>query len=166
MTRNGSDTKVCASTTAVVVNAIRMPAALRYSPISPSLPNAYSSAMPPTTGGSTSGNKISGLAMRTTRTWLRASTIAIGTPSSRHRAVLAAAVLRLSTRAVVDDSLEINDQKLGQSTLAATAISGTTTNSAPIAAGTYIQRGSTDHEPMARTPNCCRVEFHALATVQ
>ena len=66
----------------------------------------------------------------------RASTSAIGTPSSRHSAVLAPAVLRLSTSAVVDDSLVINDQKCGQSTLAATAISGNTTNSAPIAAGT------------------------------
>src|SRR3954465_9893885 len=166
MTRNGNDTNVCASTTAVVVNAIWMPAALRYCPMSPSRPNAYSSAMPPTTGGSTSGSRISGRAVRTSRASLRANTSAIGTPSSRQSAVLAAAVLRLSASAVVDDSLEINDQKFGQSTLAATAISGTTTNSAPIAAGTYIQRGSTDHEPMARTPNCCRVEFHALATVQ
>ena len=48
---------------------------------------------------------------------LRASTSAIGTPSSRHSAVLAAAVLRLSTSAVVDDSLVISDQKCGQSTL-------------------------------------------------
>ena len=49
--------------------------------------------------------------------------------------MLAAEVLRLSTSAVVDDSLLISDQKFGQSTLAAIAISGTTTNSAPIAAG-------------------------------
>src|SRR6476661_105501 len=166
MTRNGSETNVCASTTAVVVNAIWMPAASRYSPINPSLPNAYSSAMPPTTGGSTSGNRINGLAIRTNRDSLRASTSAIGTPNSRHSVVLAAAVLRLSTRAVVDDSLVTSDQKCGQSTLAATAISGRTTKSAPIAAGMYIQRGSTDHDPMARSLNCCRVEFHALATVQ
>jgi len=65
----------------------------------------------------------------------RASTSAIGTPSSRQSAVLAAEVLRLSTNAVVDDSLLISDQKFGQFTLAAIAISGTTTNSAPIAAG-------------------------------
>ncbi len=37
--------------------------------------------------------------------------------------------------AVVDDLLVISDQKCGQSTFAATAISGTTTNSAPTAAG-------------------------------
>ena len=91
--------------------------------------------MPPTTGGSTNGSRISGLASRTSRALLRASTIAIGTPSSTHSAVLAAAVLRLSTSAVVDDSLVINDQKCGQSTFAATAIRGTTTNSAPMAAG-------------------------------
>jgi hypothetical protein len=41
----------------------------------------------------------------------------------------------LSTSAVVD-FLVINDQKCGQSTLAATAISGSTTNRARIAAGT------------------------------
>src|SRR5215204_4154083 len=112
-----------------------MPAALRYSPISPSRPNAYSSAIPPTTGGNTSGSRISGLDSRTSGASLRASTSAIGTPSSTHSVVLAAAVLRLSISAVVDDSLLISDQKCGQSTLAATAISGTTTNNAPTAAG-------------------------------
>src|SRR5689334_11459290 len=113
-----------------------MPAASRYAPINPSLPNAYSSAMPPTTGGSTSGSRINGLAIRTRREVLRASTSAIGTPNTRHSAVLAAAVLRLNTSAVVDDSLLINDQKFGQSTLTAIASNGTTTNNAPIAAGT------------------------------
>src|SRR5262245_2441545 len=103
--------------------------------MSPSRPNAYRSAMPPTTGGSTSGSRISGLASRTARDGQRANTSAIGTPNSRQRAVLAAEVLRLSNNAVVDDSLLISDQKFGQFTLAAIAISGTTTNSAPIAAG-------------------------------
>jgi hypothetical protein len=50
--------------------------------------------------------------------------------------VLAAAVFKLNTSAVTDDWLVINDQKWGQSTLAATATSGSTTNSAPTAAGT------------------------------
>ena len=100
MTRNGSETKVCASTTAVVVNAIWMPAASRYCPSRPSRPNAYSSAMPPTTGGSTSGSRISGRSHRTPGPSLRASTSAIGTPSSTHSTVLAAAVFRLSYSAV------------------------------------------------------------------
>ena len=135
MTRNGSDTNVCASTTAVVVNAMRIPAASRDCPMSPSLPNAYNSAMPPTTGGSTSGSKINGRVSRTALTLLRASTSAIGTPSNTHSAVLAAAVLRLSTSAVVELGLLTRDQKFGQSTFTATAISGSTTNSAPTAAG-------------------------------
>ena len=91
--------------------------------------------MPPTTGGSTSGSRISGRISRTTLTSLRASTKAIGTPSNTHSAVLAAAVLRLSTSAVIEDGLVIRDQKFGQSTFAAIAISGSTTNSAPTAAG-------------------------------
>jgi hypothetical protein len=40
MTRNGNDTNVWASTTAVVVNAIWIPAAFRYSPTRPSRPYA------------------------------------------------------------------------------------------------------------------------------
>ena len=102
MTRNGSDTKVCASTTAVVVNAIRMPAASRYWPINPSRPKAYSSAMPPTTGGSTSGSRSSGRISCIARPSLRASTSAIGTPNSTHSSVLAAAVFRLNTSAARD----------------------------------------------------------------
>ena len=92
--------------------------------------------MPPTTGGSTSGSRISGRIRRNHRASLRASTNAIGTPSNTHSTVLAAAVLRLSTSAVIEDGLVISDKKCGQSTLAATAISGSTTNSAPTAAGT------------------------------
>ena len=68
--------------------------------------------MPPTTGGSTSGSRISGRIHRTTRESLRANTMAIGTPSTMHSAVLAAAVLRLSSSAVNDDVLVISDQKL------------------------------------------------------
>ena len=65
--------------------------------------------------------------------------------------MLAAAVLRLSTSAVTDDWLVISDQKCGQSTLAATAISGTTTNSAPIAAGTIDPAGQAGRRPQGRT---------------
>ena len=59
--------------------------------------------MPPTTGGSTSGSRISGRSHRTTRPSLRASTSAIGTPSTTHSIVLADAVFRLSSSAVRDD---------------------------------------------------------------
>src|SRR5271168_2682786 len=97
--------------------------------------------MPPTTGGNTSGSRISGRSRRTTRALLRANTNAIGTPSSTQTTVLAAAVFRLSTSAVFDDELVISDQKFGQSTLIATANSGSTTNMVPATAGTYTQRG-------------------------
>ncbi len=72
---------------------------------------------------------------------LRASTSAIGTPSSTHSAVLAVAVFRLSNSAVFDEELVISDQKFGQSTLIAIASNGSTTKIVPTAAGTYTQRG-------------------------
>src|ERR1700739_73881 len=97
--------------------------------------------MPPTTGGNTSGSRISGRSARTNRAPLRASTSAIGTPSSTHSAVLAAAVFRLSNSAVLDEGLVISDQKFGQSTLIAIANSGNPTNTVPTVAGIYTQRG-------------------------
>ena len=90
--------------------------------------------MPPTTGGSTNGNRISGVASRTSRACCGPAPSPSAHPAHAQR-VLAAAVFRLSTSAVVDDSLVINDQKCGQSTFAATANSGSTTKSAPMAAG-------------------------------
>ena len=92
--------------------------------------------MPPTTGGSTRGSSINGRIHRTARESLRASTRAMGTPSTMHAAVLARAVRKLSSSAVNDDVLVISDQNRGQSTLVATATNGKTTKIAPIAAGT------------------------------
>ncbi len=108
--------------------------------------------MPPTTGGSTSGSRISGRSSRTSRAVLRASTSAIGTPSNTHSTVLAAAVFRLSNRAVFDDELVISDQKFGQSTLTAIATSGNTTKRAPTAAGTNTQLGKLLRRSLIRTP--------------
>src|ERR1700751_1595158 len=97
--------------------------------------------MPPTTGGSTNGSRISVPSSRTGRTLLRASPSAIGPPSSTQSTVLAAAVFRLSNSAVFDEGLVISDQKFGQLTLIAIANSGSTTKTVPTAAGTYTQRG-------------------------
>src|ERR1700758_4122320 len=108
--------------------------------------------MPPTTGGNTKGSRISGRSSRTAGAPLRASTIAIGTPSSRHSVVLAAAVFRLSNSAVLDDGLVISDQKFGQSTLIAIANSGSRTNAVPTAAGMYTQRGRSVLRPLILTP--------------
>ncbi len=92
--------------------------------------------MPPTTGGNTSGRRISGRVQRIARESLRANTNAIGTPSRMHSTVLALDVLKLNSSAVSDESLVISDQKCGQSTLAAIATSGSTTKTAPTTAGT------------------------------
>lgn len=97
--------------------------------------------MPPTTGGKTSGTRISGRRNRTSRPLLRASTSAIGTPNSTHSTVLAQAVFRLSSSAVFDEELVISDQKFGQSTSIAIDNSGKTTKTIPAAAGMYTQRG-------------------------
>jgi hypothetical protein len=51
-------------------------------------------------------------------------------------AVLAAAVLTLSSSALSDELLVISDQNRDQSTLAAIATNGRTTNAAPRTAGT------------------------------
>ncbi|BBX37369.1 hypothetical protein MMAGJ_66510 [Mycolicibacterium mageritense] len=56
--------------------------------------------------------------------------------------MLAAAVRRLNSSAVVAESLVIKAQNRVQSTLTTTAISGRTTNPAPIVAGRKIQRGN------------------------
>jgi hypothetical protein len=50
--------------------------------------------------------------------------------------VLAAAVRRLSSSAVRDEWVLINDQKSGQSTFAAIATSGSVTNTPPMTART------------------------------
>ena len=91
----------------------------------------YSSAIPPTTGGSTRGSST-----RARRTdWPgnrpRASTSAIGTPSTTHTAVLAVAVFKLKTSAAREDSEVISGMKCAQSILSRIATSGTITKSAP-----------------------------------
>ena len=66
--------------------------------------------MPPTTGGSTRGTITSERSRSIPGKRHRASTSAIGTPSTRHATVLAADVCRLSTSAARADSLVIRDQ--------------------------------------------------------
>ena len=59
--------------------------------------------MPPTTGGSTSGSSTSERTSPWPRKLVRASTSAIGTPSSTHRTVPTSDVRRLSDSAVSAD---------------------------------------------------------------
>ena len=66
--------------------------------------------MPPTTGGSTSGSSTSDRASRSPGNVARASTNAIGVPSSTHRTVLAVEVFRLSHSAAIEDSEVISSQ--------------------------------------------------------
>ena len=93
MTRNGIATNASATTTPGVVNGSVMPnQASRYWPTMPRRPNASSSAMPPTTGGSTSGTVTSARASRRPGNSARASSHASGTPTTNEIAVAAVAV--------------------------------------------------------------------------
>ena len=71
-----------------------------------------------------------------------ARTIAIGTPKSTHSRVLTLEVRRLSSSASTDESEVIRPKKLLHSTRVRIATSGSTTNSAPTAAGTKTHVGS------------------------
>ncbi len=101
----------------------------------PALPKVYSNAMPPTTGGSTSGSSTRARRMDWPGNCPRASTSAIGTPISTQTTVLAPAVFRLNISAARDDSEVMRPMKFGQSILSRIAISGAMTNSAPSVAG-------------------------------
>ena len=76
--------------------------------------------------------------------------------------MLAVAVFRLSNSAVFDEELVISDQKFGQSTLTAIASNGSTTKTAPAAAGIYTQRGrsvgrcTVGGQGLAK-PDCARI---------
>ena len=126
--------------TAVVENAICSPATSSECPSSPRRPNVYSSAMPATTGGRTSGSSTRERSRSWPRNRARASTSAIGTPSTTHRPVAIVEVRRLSRSAVRDDSEVIRDRKSAQSTRVSIATRGRAMNSMPSAAGANIQR--------------------------
>ncbi|BCW50039.1 hypothetical protein StoSoilB13_23810 [Arthrobacter sp. StoSoilB13] len=96
----------------------------------------YKRAIPPTTGGSTSGNRTNALSNRWPGKGLRARTNASGMPRMMHTAVLAADVRRLSPSAVTEDSDVISGINCGQLTLATIATIGSRTKSAPAAAMT------------------------------
>ena len=86
-------TNVWAITTATVVNGTRTPNSKSTNwPAKPLRPNRYSSASPPTTGGSTKGRSTIARSTRMPGTCARASTTASGPPSRRHNRVDAAAV--------------------------------------------------------------------------
>lgn len=98
--------------------------------------------MPPTTGGSTKGSSINDRTIRWPGNDVRASTNAIGTPSTMHNTVDALDVRRLSSSAAREDSEVIKAMNRDHSTLDAIAARGRTTNTAPSAAGTNTHRGS------------------------
>ena len=91
--------------------------------------------MPPTTGGSTSGSRISERTTRMPGNRVRASTRAIGTPNTRHSSVDTVEVCRLSFRAASDDAAVISSTKRDQSTREIIATSGKITSTAPSPAG-------------------------------
>ncbi len=80
------ETKTWATTTAVVVKEIWMPAASRAGPRTPRLPRVASRAMPATTGGIVMGRTARTRATRTPGHW-RASSSARGTPRTTEMTV-------------------------------------------------------------------------------
>src|ERR1700730_6124580 len=102
ISRKGRATKVSAITTATGVNGIVSPnQESRYLPTNPVRPKASSNAIPPTTGGITSGRVPSARTSRCPGKLLRASNHASGTPITREIAVAAVAVHSDSWRAWV-----------------------------------------------------------------
>ncbi|MDI2023102.1 hypothetical protein PJL18_03650 [Paenarthrobacter nicotinovorans] len=90
--------------------------------------------MPPTTGGSTSGNRTNDLRSFCPGNSPRASTSASGTPNTMQRTVLAAEVRRLRPNAAREDSEVIRGTNCGQLTRSSMAASGRTTRRPPAAA--------------------------------
>ena len=90
--------------TAVVEKAMVMPVMDRDFPIKPSRPKVYNSARPPTTGGTTRGNRINARTILWPKNCTRASSNASGTPKKMHRVVLTAAVFRLNASAATEES--------------------------------------------------------------
>ena len=137
MTRNGSETKVWASTTAAVVKAIRIPAASRCWPEQPEPAEGVQQRDTADDGRQHQGQQDeraqpthdAGVAAR---------------EHQRHRYTEEQAGQRARERGLqaqqqrgrCEDRLLIRLQKFGQSTLSAIATSGSTTNTAPTAAGT------------------------------
>src|SRR6476661_7093558 len=103
--------------------------------------------MPPTTGGSTSGNSTSDLASRKPGNLARANTSAIGVPSSTHNTVLAVDVFKLSHSAAIEDSEVINSQKDDHWTRSSIATNGSTMKRPPTTAGMNTQPGNPDPVP-------------------
>lgn len=97
--------------------------------------------MPLTTGGNTSGSNTKDRASDWPGKSVRASTAAMGTPSTRQVTVLIRLVRKLNQRASKDDSEVISPAKLPQSARKTKAAKGSATNRPPKAAGTKSHLG-------------------------
>jgi hypothetical protein len=111
ITMKGRATNACARITATVENAMWMPTASSCRPTRPIRPKVKSRAIPPTTGGSTSGSSVSERRTDRPGNLVRAKTSAKGTPSSRQMRVATVAVSSDRRSAVSADSLVTSDQK-------------------------------------------------------
>src|SRR4051794_8827860 len=142
MTRNGIATNVSAITTAAVVNGMVMPNhASRRSPTSPLRPRTSSSATPPTTGGSTSGNVTSARRSRSPGIVDRASTQASGTPRTSEMSIASVAVSSESQRASSTSSVPRTWVRSPHGARTSSPSRGTTSSSAPTSAGTPSAHG-------------------------
>ena len=135
-TRNGSDTKDCASTTAVVENAIRMPSSVELM-AEQALPAEGVEQRDPADDRGQDQRKQHQRAQHR----LAGESAAGQDQRHRHadhhayRGAGASAVFKLKTSAAREDSEVTSGMKCAQSILSRIATSGTMTNSAPTAAG-------------------------------
>src|SRR5699024_7725564 len=141
-TRNGIATNVCASTTAAWVNGTLIPTRSRAWPSQPLRPNRYSSAIPPTRGGSTSGRVTSVRSTAASPAGARESTNAIGTPSSRQHTTATAPVRKDRPRANSASGEVIAAGKVDHSTRGNRARSGSTRVATAITASASTHTGN------------------------
>src|SRR5438874_7361085 len=145
MTRNGMATNASATTTPVVVNGKLTPnVSYSQAPSSPRRPKTSSSAIPPTTGGSTSGTVTSARTSRRPGKSTRARSHASGTPTSRHARVASVAVCSDSRSAVRMPGWASRPGRVLHGARTTRPASGSTRNARPRPAGTISATGTRD----------------------
>src|SRR6266511_2821749 len=150
-TRKGRATNASASTAPAVVNGRVTPSARSsHIPASPRLPNASSSATPPTTGGSTMGSVVSARTRFRPGKATRASRNASGSPSSSDTATAPSEHTSDSRSAVRTSGLARSRGRLRQVVRPSSPASGTTRNATPNAAGTTNAAGAQPRPPPVR----------------
>ena len=144
-TRNGSETKTCASTTAAVENDRDSANHGHRDPMTPVRPNAASSARPPTTGGMVMGSTT---ATRSAPEKRRARDMATasGTPMTTTISAAIRLVRSDNPSAAAPASEATSSGTRAHGTFSARAATGTTATSSATAAGASTQVGGRRRE--------------------